>query len=168
MLRKTNKKGDNTMKKTEDNEKAGIDRRLHFRFPTITIVKEVVIFVTHPRTKKKIVLPAIMYNLSAGGIAIVTFEKVPIGAIITLNLNLDGINLQNVTGKVVRVEGRNVTFLIAIDFTNLTKELKKKITMIANDADICETRIMLGEKHACKKKCTYYSLCTNPVKKKYA
>ena len=156
------------MKKTAEAKESGIDRRMHFRFPTITIVKEVVIFVTHPRTRNKVILPAIMYNLSAGGIAIVTFEKVPLGSLITLNLNLDSINLKNVTGKVVRLEGRNVTFLIAIDFINLTRELKSKITKIASDADMCETRIMLGEKHVCKLKCSYYPLCTNPIKKKYA
>ncbi len=142
------------------------ERRVHFRFPTITIVKEVVIAVAHPKSKNKNVMPAIMYNLSAGGIAIVTFDKVPVNSMITLNLDLGSVNLENITGKVVRVEGKNVTYLIAIDFYNLPQQLKKKIKKIADDADICETNILLGEKHVCTKKCSYYDLCINPMKKK--
>ena len=106
-------------------EKTGMERRVHFRFPTITIVKEVVIAVTHPIKGKKKTMPAIMYNLSAGGIAIVTFDKVPLNSIITLNLDLGCVVLKGVKGKVVRIDGKNVTYLIAIDFYGINKKLKQ-------------------------------------------
>jgi len=142
------------------------ERRGNSRFPTITIIKEVVIEVRHHTLRKRIILPAIMYNLSTGGIAIVTFDRVPVGAEITLNLKLAGINLKNVKGRVIRVEGKKMTFLIAISFKKLNKDIKKIISKVASDADLCETKILLGEKQACTFKCNYYDLCTNPMKKK--
>ena len=148
------------------NKKLSSERRINSRFPTITIIKEVAIEVSHHTLRKRTILPAIMYNLSIGGIAIVTFDRVPVGAKITLNLELAGINLKDVKGRVTRVEGKKMTFLIAISFNKLNKELKKTIAKVASDADLCETKILLGEKHACTFKCNYYDLCTNVMKKK--
>ncbi|MEE8179772.1 MAG: PilZ domain-containing protein, partial [bacterium] len=83
------------------------ERRKHRRIPTVTVVKEAL--VESPEANLKQEIPAIIYNVSAGGMALITFLSLPVNASINLNFNLDGLKLKDVEGKIVRVEGKEKT-----------------------------------------------------------
>jgi c-di-GMP-binding flagellar brake protein YcgR len=138
------------------------ERRKYKRIPAISMVKETMIESEALKLRKEI--PAILFNLSAGGMALITFLSLPRDALISLNFNLDGLKLKDVEGRVVRVEGRKKTYLIVIAFTKITDELKKHINTMADAFDFCETRILMGEKDVCSMRCAYYELCSKPVK----
>ncbi len=147
-------------------KKMGKEKRKYRRFPTISMIKEIMISSMQLRVKSKTV-PAIMFNLSAGGIAIITFVPIPKDTLISLKFNLGGLKLDDVQGKVVRAEGKGNTYLAAIAFTKIKESTKKKIKEMADDFDRCETKILLGEKNVCFRSCRYYNLCTKNIKKKW-
>jgi len=138
------------------------ERRNYKRIPAISMVKEALI--ESPELKLKREVPAILFNLSAGGMALITFLSLPRDALISLNFNLDGLKLKDVEGRVVRVEGRKKTYLIVIAFTKIADELRKHINRMADAFDLCETRILMGEKDVCSTECSYYVLCTKPIR----
>jgi len=138
------------------------ERRKYKRVPTISIVKEALI--ESPALKLKREIPAILSNLSAGGMALITFLSLPLDAIISLSFNIDGLKLKDAEGRVVRVEGKKNTYLIVIAFTKIRAEVKNRINMMADAFDLCETRILMGEKDVCSMRCAYYELCSKPVK----
>ncbi len=138
------------------------ERRKHRRIPTVTVAKEALIESPEKRLRKEI--PAIIYNLSAGGMAIITFLSLPVNAFINLNFNLDGLKLKDVEGRIVRVEGKEKTYLVVISFTKIRAEVKNRINMMADAFDLCETRRMLGEENICSAECAYYKLCAKPIK----
>ena len=138
------------------------ERRKYKRVPTISIVKEALI--ESPALKLKREIPAILSNLSAGGMALITFLSLPLDAIISLSFNIDGLKLKDAEGRVVRVEGKKNTYLIVIAFTKIRAEVKNRINMMADAFDLCETRILMGEENVCSTECAYYRLCSKPIK----
>ncbi|MBA3064909.1 PilZ domain-containing protein [bacterium] len=139
------------------------ERRIHLRFPTLSVIKTVEIHSTDGKTD----IPAIMCDVSVGGLAMITFMPLPKNSDIVLDLNMPDINLHKVTAKIVRVEEKNGTFLIALEFSNLNPAVKKKINAMAIDWKKCEERMSVGEKIECPH-CSYYNLCSKEVKKKHA
>lgn len=138
------------------------ERRKYRRIPTISVVKEALIESQDLNLKTEI--PAILFNLSAGGLALITFLSIPQDSFIHMNFNLDGLKLKDVEGKVVRVEGKKKTYLVVVAFTKIRDEVKNRINMMADAFDLCETRISLGEENVCSQACSYYQLCSKPVK----
>ena len=138
------------------------ERRKHRRIPAVTVAKEALVESQEMKLKREI--PAIIYNLSAGGMALITFLSLPLNAFINLNFDLDGLKLKDVEGKIVRVEGKEKTYLIVISFTKIKAEVKKRINMMADAFDLCETRRMMGEENICSAECSYYRLCAKPIK----
>lgn len=138
------------------------ERRKHRRIPAVTVAKEALVESQEMKLKREI--PAIIYNLSAGGMALITFLSLPLNAFINLNFDLDGLKLKDVEGKIVRVEGKEKTYLIVISFTKIRAEVKKRINMMADAFDLCETRRMMGEENICSAECSYHTLCAKPIK----
>ena len=138
------------------------ERRKHRRIPAVTVAKEALVESQEMKLKREI--PAIIYNLSAGGMALITFLSLPLNAFINLNFDLDGLKLKDVEGKIVRVEGKEKTYLIVISFTKIRAEVKKRINMMADAFDLCETRRMMGEENICSAECSYHRLCAKPIK----
>ena len=138
------------------------ERRKYRRIPTISVVKEALIESQDLNLKTEI--PAILFNLSAGGLALITFLSIPQDSLIHMNFDVDGLKLKDVEGKVVRVEGKKKTYLVVVAFTKIREEVKNRINMMADAFDLCETRISLGEENVCSQACSYYQLCSKAVK----
>jgi len=136
-----------------------MDRRKHQRMPTLSIIKEVELARNGSGEK----IPAIMCDISAGGLAIITFLPLPEGAEIILNLALPDINLKNVKARIVRTAEKNGTYLAGLQFLNLSRKLKAKINKMALDWKKCEDNLALGLKVDCSK-CSYYKICTKKAK----
>ncbi len=138
------------------------ERRNHLRFPTLSVIKTVEIHSGDGKTD----VPAIMCDVSVGGLAMITFMPLPKNSDIVLDLNMPDINLSKVAAKIVRVEEKNGTFLIALEFSDLQPSVKKKINAMALDWKKCEERLSVGEKIECLN-CSYYNLCNKEVKTKH-
>ena len=139
------------------------ERRIHLRFPTLSVIKTVEISSPDGKTD----IPAIMCDVSAGGMAMITFLPLPANSEIELDLNMPDINLKKVTARIVRVEEKNGTFLIALEFVSLDKSVRQKINAMALDWQRCKERQAVGEKTECPD-CSYYNLCNKEAKKKHA
>ena len=136
------------------------EKRRHQRFPTLSVVKSVEITQGAGKTN----VPAIMCDISAGGMAMITCLPLPAASDIVLDLNMPEIDLKKVHARIVRTKEKNGTYLIALEFKRLSPVLKNKINTMAIDWKVCEQRLTAGKKINCSK-CSYYALCTKKVKK---
>jgi len=144
-----------------------IERRKYKRFPVIRDFSETVeitIFSQHqaqPPNK----LPGIVLNLSAGGIALLTFVSIPVGSDVSFKLSLP--NLKNaplLKGKVVRVENHENTYMVGIKFEEVEEGIKKMLIKMGEDYESCEIRLSFGVSNGCYKECSYYPLCNKKNK----
>ena len=139
------------------------EKRTHERFPALSIIKTVEI----NRGAGKESIPAIMYNISEGGMAIITFLPLPSEREIILNLNFSGIDLHEVHAKIIRTEEKKGTYLIALKFLKIPAKTKKIIKKMASDWKACEDESGSHNKIDCSN-CSYYQICTKSIKKRYA
>jgi c-di-GMP-binding flagellar brake protein YcgR len=146
-----------------DKEKKFKERRKYKRFETsLSIIEPVELIV--PKLKKKLV--GIIADISAGGMAIIMYSKIPAGTKIDLSFSLIGLKLKNIRATVVRIRENYNTFLTAFQFDKLSKTLEKHINEIAMDYDDCEIKWVRGETNICSRGCKYYPYCPKSIKKK--
>ena len=108
--------------------------------------------------------PAILTNLSAGGMSLILFLEPPHTKKLDMVLNIPGLSQVPVEGKVVRVLEKGQTFNVGIMFTKISKKHETQISRMAQDHIDCETRIGLNLPDACVPGCSFASLCTKPQK----
>ncbi len=137
------------------------ERRAHPRFPTLSVIKTVEI----KRGEGREDIPAIMCDLSAGGLAMITFLPMPLEGEIVLNISVPGINLKDVRAKIVRIEEKSGTYLVALKFLKISDKIKKTISRMASDWKKCEENLASGKKVDCSH-CSYYDICSKEAKAK--
>ena len=156
-------KGEYVNKANEENDS---DKRKSKRFPVLYhLIKPVLL--RERGSKAGISSPAIMVNLSASGMALLTFSPVPVGKNLLISFDLKDLKIDNVKSKVVRCDNKEGSCILGIQFVNLPKDIAKKINGMADDFDSCETRILLGEKPVCRKGCGYFEHCQRVAKGHY-
>lgn len=139
------------------------ERRKHSRFPIISdLVEPIMLKVSSCEIKEGV--PGIMMDLSAGGVVVITFIPLPEKSLLELSINIPGLKIKKVVGKIVRVEEKTGTYTVGIGFTKLSKAVKDKINQMAKDFHHCKMRHLNGEKNICFKKCSYYALCSQTIK----
>ena len=138
-----------------------VERRAHPRFPTLSVIKTVEI----KRGEGREDIPAIMCDLSAGGLAMITFLPMPLDGEIILDISIPGINLKDVRAKIVRIEEKKGTYLVALKFLKISNGIKKAINRMAADWKRCEENLAAGKKVDCSL-CSYYDICTKEAKAK--
>lgn len=142
------------------------EKRKSKRFPVLYhLIKPVLIRTQGSKAGRA--SPAIMANLSAGGMALLTFSSLPVGKNILISFDLKDLKIDNVKSRVVRVENKEGSYILGIQFLNLKKEIADAINKLADDFDSCETRILLGEKPVCRKGCSYFEHCQRIAKGHY-
>ncbi|OGS38353.1 MAG: hypothetical protein A2551_07105 [Elusimicrobia bacterium RIFOXYD2_FULL_34_30] len=141
------------------------EKRKIKRFPVLYHLVKPVLIVREGKSQEP-ELPAIMANLSAGGMALVTFSPLSIGEKLIISFKLKDIQMENVKAKIVRCENKGGACIIGIQFEEIDKKLADKLCKMADDFDACRTRLLTGEKNACKKDCSYYAHCHFFEKKK--
>lgn len=141
------------------------ERRKHKRFPIMNGLAEPVDIIFSPsplETKQPI--PGIISNLSAGGLALITFVPIPIEATISISLNIPGLEKTKLEGKVLRREDKGSTHLHGIRFSHVSEKVAHKLEQMGTDYQNCEIKLSLGVTDVCDKKCHYWLLCTKSVK----
>lgn len=141
------------------------ERRQHKRFPLMNGLAEPVDIVFSPSPlESKQPVPGIITNLSAGGLALMTFLPIPIEATISITLNIPGLERTKLEGKVLRREDKGGTHLHGIKFSRISEKIARKLELMGNDYQDCEIKLSLGVTDVCDKKCHYWLLCTKTVK----
>lgn len=145
------------------------ERRKHARFPIVgNLIEPITLRYAAPKAakvEKKIATsdaltqPAILTNLSAGGMQLITFLAPPHAKRLDMILNLPGLDHMPVTGRVVRVHEKGETFVVGIQFLKIQRRHQKRINEMAVDNLDCETRLSLALPEACVRACRFNSLC---------
>ncbi|MBN1384270.1 MAG: PilZ domain-containing protein [Elusimicrobia bacterium] len=142
------------------------EKRKHKRFPVLyNLIKPVLIRTEGMESNAS--MPAIMANLSSGGMALLTFTPIPTGQILIIFLDLKSLHVTNIKARVTRCENKGGSYNLGIQFLDLSKEIADKISKMADDFDLCETRILMGDKPICRKGCTYAPHCQRTAKGHY-
>ncbi len=140
------------------------DRRVHRRLQlTLSIAQPIRLEISSDQHEDMI--PGIIVNISAGGMALIVFHKLPANSFIEFNLEFMGIE-EHLRGEVVREEEKfGKTFLVAVKFDRVVDKLKNTIEKMAEDFDICELRYLMKGKDACFPDCSFYPLCAKRIRK---
>lgn len=147
----------------KDNSKQQ-ERRKHARLSIINGVLQPIDLSFEDETGRLVIQPAILDNLSAGGIRLLTFLEPPKTTNIDLVLNLPGVGEIPVKGKIAWMRTKGEVFLIGIEFLDISDKAKKRINSMAEDYEDCNTRIMLKLPDVCTHTCTANGLCNKAQK----
>ncbi|MBN2408073.1 MAG: PilZ domain-containing protein [Elusimicrobia bacterium] len=144
----------------------GKERRQSKRIPLgLSVAEPIRLELSTPKYEGAI--PGVLVNISSGGIALLIFHEIPLGHEIEFGLGFLGLE-EKVTGKVVREDKRhNETFIVGVEFTRRSPELKDMLEKMAEDNDICEFRVLTDIKNACFPECSFSKLCAKRIKKNF-
>ncbi len=148
------------MRKTVNDE-----RRRHRRFPIVEgLVEPIEVAWTEDEAGEGRKMPAVLTDLSAGGMSILTFIEPPHTRRIYLQINLPGLDNVAVEARVLRVHTKGQIFTLGLEFVKIHKRHQEKITHMAEDYNDCETRIALKLPEACVPNCRCHAFCSKPQK----
>lgn len=151
---------------TKKNSKVFKERRRHVRLPILHGILEPVeieFFAKDSRGNVK-PQPAILSDLSAGGMRLITFLEPPHSKELNIVLKLDGLSEMPICGKISWVRQKGEVYMTGISFATISKENEKKISLMAEDYSDCDARIALKLPEACVETCKAHSLCNKPQK----
>jgi len=147
------------------NKKNQTERRKHPRLPMLHGILEPVEieFYGQDKNGKDISQPAILSDLSAGGMRLITFLEPPHIREINMVLNLEKTRIP-VKGRIAWIKQKGEVYMVGISFTDISKESASKINNMALDYIDCDIRISLKLPDACTEKCKANMLCNKPQK----
>jgi len=142
------------------------ERRQHVRLPIMHGILEPVEieFFTEDSHGKPVPQPAILADLSAGGMRLITFMAPPHTKSLNIILKLAGIKKIPVTGKISWVKDRGGVFMNGISFSDISHDDRKRINEMAEDYADCDTRHALKLPEVCVETCRAHGLCNKPQK----
>ncbi|MFC1521744.1 PilZ domain-containing protein [Elusimicrobiota bacterium] len=120
------------------------------------------------KVKKTHTMPAILLNMSAGGMSLILFggdEIFKHTKEISFVANIAGFAHAKFEGQVIYLKAKEGMQTIGIRFTSLDKKVKDRITKMIDDYLDCKTRVSLRVPDVCTgKQCHYHGLCEKPQK----
>ncbi|MEF3280746.1 MAG: PilZ domain-containing protein [Elusimicrobiota bacterium] len=146
-------------------KKTNEERRKHPRLPILHGILEPVEieFYSEGQSGKTIPQPAILSDLSAGGMRLITFLEPPHTKEINIILKLDKTTIP-VKGKIAWIKQKGEVYMVGISFSEISKEISSKINAMALDYLDCDIRISLKLPEVCVEKCKASILCNKPQK----
>ncbi|HUT86105.1 MAG TPA: PilZ domain-containing protein [Elusimicrobiales bacterium] len=151
--------------KKESKSKAD-ERRKHNRITIMTgLLEPIEIKFQDPDKKGNTPSqPAIISNLSAGGMSLMTFMQPPKMNILEICLNVPSLEKIPIKGRVSWVREKAGVYMTGIAFVDISKASEGKINAMAEDFQDCETRLSLHLPEACVENCKCHYLCNKPQK----
>lgn len=128
------------------------------------------------RDHKKTSIPGFILNLSAGGMKIVTLgdqaAELTIGTHFVLDLQMHHIHPFHLEGQIISIQkGEKAKlhhtggeWLLGLSFTKISSADSHEITRMANDWNICESKMQLNLPDICFKECCCWDFCEKTVK----
>ena len=146
-------------------EKDFSERRRHARVPVIhNIVEPIDLVYTDEKTGAKQEVAAVLADLSASGMRIVSFLKAPVAGNMQIKMELPFIGAFSVEAKTNWVRQKGPVYTIGIEFTQIQAATASKIQAMADDFSDCDTRILLKLPEVCVPTCKCGALC-NKIQK---
>ena len=140
----------------------GHERRKHIRLPVMkNIAKPVELVFGESNTP----VPAVLLDLSAGGMGLLTFIPIKESSKICTKIDLPGLKTNTIEGKVMWDVSKENTFRIGISFTKIESSDFNHIEKMAEDFVACETKMLQAQKNICFQKCHYHAVCDKNIKK---
>lgn len=150
-----------------DKDKNFVERRRHPRVPVISnIVEPIDLTYTDDSDGKIHQIAAVLADLSASGMRIVSFLKAPIAGTMHIKMEIPTVGKFDVEAKTAWVRQKGPVYTIGIEFTKIDKTVSDKIMALANDFLDCNTRIMLRLPEVCVPNCKCQSICNKIQKDK--
>ena len=151
---------------TKKTNKVLKERRQHVRLPILHGILEPVEieFFTKDAHGKAVPQPAILADLSAGGMRLITFMAPPHTKELNIVLKLNGVKQMPVTGRISWVKDKGGVFMNGIAFSAISPDDKKRINEMAEDYTDCDTRYALKLPEVCVDTCRAHGLCNKPQK----
>lgn len=137
------------------------ERRRHPRLPLHLSVAKLVDFKCDGLEHSA---PAVLVDLSAGGLAMICFALPPSAKDLTFRLSLPGLVNAKLKGKIVRARRKGETYQVAIEFTELQDKWGHLVSKLTKAYMACEERLQQGDRHFCFKECAFYPLCQKEEK----
>ena len=151
---------------TKKDSKVFKERREHVRLPILHGILEPVNvdFYDKDDAGKSRPQPAILVDLSAGGMRLITFLEPPHSKELNMILKLVGVKEMPITGKISWVKEKGGVFMNGITFSSISHDDKKRINDLAEDYVDCDTRLALKLPEVCVDTCRAHGLCNKPQK----
>jgi len=148
------------------NSKVFKERREHVRLPILHGILEPVEleFYTKDSSGKTRPQPAILSDLSAGGMRLITFLEPPHTKEINILLKLNGVKELPLTGRISWVKEKGGVYMNGISFSGISHDARKCISDMAEDYTDCDTRTELKLPEVCVETCKAHGLCNKPQK----
>jgi hypothetical protein len=146
--------------------KVSKERRQHVRLPMLHGILEPVdvLFSNKADAGKSRPQPAILEDLSAGGMRLITFLEPPHSNELNIILKLAGIKEIPLIGVISWVKEKGGVFMSGISFTSISPDDRKRINEMAEDYADCDTRMILKLPEVCVETCSAHGLCNKPQK----
>jgi hypothetical protein len=146
--------GERIMTKTQE-------RRKHPRLPLHLSVAKLVDFKCDGLDMPA---PAILVDLSAGGLSMIAFALPNLTKNVTFRLDLPGLVNAQLHGKIVRAHKKGETYQVAIAFSEFKEEWSRLVSKLYKAYNECEDRLSQGDRRFCFKLCAFFSLCQKDEK----
>ncbi|MHB2025843.1 MAG: PilZ domain-containing protein [Elusimicrobiota bacterium] len=149
------------------------DKRRYARFPVMSgFIEPITLRMSPEKTsektqKKPRAQPAILTDLSAGGLSILTFMEPPHSKKIEMTLSIPGLKSIPVEGIVARILEKGETYKVGIAFTKIDRKYKNLIDSMAQDNQDCDIRTALRLPEICVRTCRFHNLCAKAQKGPY-
>lgn len=140
------------------------EKRKHPRMPVISNLIEPVNLHYKTEDGKETSLVAILADLSASGMRMISFLGAPLADKFSINLQLPGSGKMEVGAKLAWVKQRDNVYTIGIEFTKIKEADAALISAMADDFNDCDTRILLKLPEACVPTCKCHHIC-NKIQK---
>ena len=136
-------------------------RRKHPRLPLHLSVAKLVDFKCDGTDQP---LPAVLVDLSAGGLSMIAFALPQLAQQVTFRLHLPGLVNAQVHGRVVRAHRKGDTYQVAIAFTEFQDQWAHLVAKLVKAYQICEDRLSQGDRRFCFHDCAFFALCQKEEK----
>ena len=131
------------------------ERRRHPRLPVHLSVAKLIDFKCEG---DETAIPAVLVDLSAGGLAMVAFALPRLTQKVTFRLDIPGLVSAQLHGHVVRAHKKGETYQVAVAFDEFKEQWAHLIVKLIKSAKDCEDRWNQGDRAHCPKECSYHAV----------
>lgn len=129
------------------------ERRKHPRLPLHLSVAKLVDFKVEGLDQTA---PAVLVDLSAGGLSMICFALPSMSQHVTFRLNLPGLVNAQLRGRIVHAHRKGETYRVSVAFTEFQKEWTHMINKLVKSYNDCDQRWAQGDRTHCPKDCAYH------------
>jgi hypothetical protein len=131
------------------------ERRRHPRLPLHLSVTKLIDFKCEGSEQ---VIPAVLVDLSAGGLSMVAFALPRLTQKVSFRLDIPGLVSAQLHGHVVRAQKKGETFQVAVAFDEFKDQWLHLIEKLVKAQKDCEERWNQGDRAHCPKDCAYHKV----------